>query len=222
MLYLIKSLKVVKKMDKDRQKAKEKVKALPFKEKVKYFWGYYKYYVIAVLLIVLVVGTTVYQKVNEPKPDLEVMVFADAYMAEEMKAPIKETVEKFAFEKNKELFAEVILTEIPFRDTSRYDEIQGSCAKLMAELSMGKRKAFIFDETVYKYIVGDDPPTEIWDENYSIALGENAKKALGLDEEKTYYYLTQILYDEKDRDKEDNAIKFEYMAKVYEGLHDIR
>ncbi len=222
MLYLIKSLKVVKKMDKDRQKAKENVKALPFKEKVKYFWGYYKYYVIAVLLIVLVVGTTVYQKVNEPKPDLEVMVFADAYMAEEMKAPIKETVEKFAFEKNKELFAEVILTEIPFRDTSRYDEIQGSCAKLIGELSTETRKVYILDQSVFDYIVKDVSPTEIWDENYSLALGENAKKALGLDEDTTYYYLTQILYEEKDKDKEDNAIKFEYMARAYEGLHNMQ
>ncbi len=209
-------------MDKDRQKAKEKVKALPFKEKVKYFWGYYKYYVIAVVLIVLAVGTTVYNKMTTPEPDLEVMVFADAYMEEEMKASIKETVEKFAFEKNEELFAEVILTEVPFHDAYRIEEIQGSCAKLMAELSSGERKAYILDQTVYEYVVKDFPPTEIWDENNSIALGENAKKALGLKEDTTYYYLTQILYEEKDKDKEDNAIKFEYMAKVYEGLHDMQ
>ena len=208
-------------MDKDRQKAKEKVKALSFKEKVKYFWGYYKYYVIAVLLIVLVVGTTVYQNITEPKPDLEVMVFADANMSEEMKAPIKEVVEKFAFEKNEELFAEISLTEVPFHDTSRYEELQGSCAKLMAELSSGKRKVYILDQTVFEYVVKDVPPTEIWDENYSMALNESAKKALGLDEDETYYYLTQILYGEKEKDKEDNAVKFEYMAKVYEGLHNM-
>ena len=51
---------------------------------------------------------------------------------------------------------------------------------------------------------------------------ERAKKALGLKEDKTYYYLTQILYEEKEKDKEDNAVKFEYMANVYEGLHDMR
>ncbi|MBQ2890498.1 MAG: hypothetical protein IJE44_02490 [Clostridia bacterium] len=209
-------------MDKDRQKAKERVKALPLKEKIKHYWGYYKFYVIGVLLVAIAVGTTVYQKITEPKPDLEVLVFADETMAEEMKAPIKETIEKFAFEKNEELFAEVILTEIPFHDASRYEELQGSCAKLMAELSLGQRKIYILDQTVFDYVVKDVPATEIWDENYSFALGENAKKALGLKEDKTYYYLTQILYGEKDKDKEDNAIKFEYMAKVYEGLHDIR
>lgn len=211
---------MVKQMDKDRQKAKEKVKALPFKEKVKYFWGYYKFYVIGVLLVAVTVGTTVYQKATEPKPDLEVMVFADEYMAEEMKAPIKETVEKFAFEKNQELFAEVTLIEVPFRDAYRHEEIQGSCVKLMGEMALGERKVYILDQVVFDYISQGVSPTEIWDENYSIALGENAKKALGLDEDKAYYYLTQILYDEKD--KEDNAIKFEYMAKVYEGLHDMQ
>ena len=209
-------------MDKDRQKAKEKVKALPFKEKIKHYWGYYKFYVIGVLLVAIAIGTTVYQKVTAPKPDLEVWVFADEIMTEEMKTPIKETVEKVAFERNQELFAEVLLTEVPFHDAYRIEEIQGSCAKLMAELSSGERKAYILDQTVYEYVVKDFPPTEIWDENYSIALGENAKKALGLKEDTTYYYLTQILYGEKDKDKEDNAIKFEYMAKVYEGLHDMQ
>ena len=209
-------------MDKDRQKAKEKVKALPLKEKIKHYWGYYKYYVIGVLLVAIAIGTTVYQKVTTPKPDLEVLIFADEYMSEDMKTPIKETVENFAFVKNQELFAEVTLTEIPFHDSSRYEELQGSCAKLMAELSTGKRKIYILDQVVFDYVIKDVPATEIWDENYSMALNESAKKALGLKEDKTYYYLTQILYEEKEKDKEDNAVKFEYMANVYEGLHDMR
>ena len=210
----------MKDMDKDRQKAKERVKALPFKGKVKYYWGYYKIYIIVALAILLLVGATVYQKVNAPKPDLEVMVFADAYMPDEMKGPIEEKVKELAFPREDKL-VQVYLTEIPFRDTSRYDEIQGASAKLLAELELGERRIYILDQATYEYVVGDHNPLEIWDENYSVALGENAKKALGLDENTTYYYLTQNLKNRKDyNEKED--IKFLYMQPVYEGLHDMQ
>lgn len=206
-------------MDTDRKKAKERVKELSLKEKIKYYWGYYKAYFITGLLLVLLIGCTVYDKVTEVKPNLSVMVFSDSLIKEETESILKEKIEQLAFTKDseKEHFAEVFQVQIPFSDNERVEEVQVACTKLMAELSLGERKVFILDKAAYEYTIKNVDSSEIWDERYSFKIGENGKKALGLDANKEYYYLTQIIYGDE-KDSEENQQKFEYMKKVSEEL----
>ena len=47
---------------------REAVKTKPLKEKLSYFWTYYKWFVIIPLIIVIFVGTLIYQKITAKEP----------------------------------------------------------------------------------------------------------------------------------------------------------
>lgn len=53
-------------MDEFREE-REKIKNGTLKEKASYFWEYYKWYVIIPAIIIVFLGTTIYQKVTEPE-----------------------------------------------------------------------------------------------------------------------------------------------------------
>lgn len=46
---------------------REKIKNGTLKEKASYFWEYYKWYVIVPLIVIVFLGTTIYQKVTAPE-----------------------------------------------------------------------------------------------------------------------------------------------------------
>lgn len=62
-------------MDAEGKRAREQMKQLPFKEKLKNFWFYYKIHMAVAILAVLVFGTAVVQCVRQVDYDLTVMYF---------------------------------------------------------------------------------------------------------------------------------------------------
>lgn len=46
---------------------REKIKDGTLKEKLSYFWDYYKWYVIVPLIVIIFLGTTIYQKITAPE-----------------------------------------------------------------------------------------------------------------------------------------------------------
>ena len=53
-------------MDEFREE-RENVKNGTLKQKLSYFWDYYKWYVIVPLIVIVFLGTTIYQKVTAPE-----------------------------------------------------------------------------------------------------------------------------------------------------------
>ncbi len=205
-------------MDTDRQEAKKRVRELSFKEKIKHYWGYYKVYFFVLLAVCLLIGSTIYQKATEIKPKLKVMVFSQSIIDEDVEKQIDEQITKFAFEENSEEYvAKAYITHIPFYDEKDYEAIHIGCTKLTAELMLDEMKLFILDKEAYEYTIQGQNPNEVWDEKYSGQIGKNGKKALGLNEDEEFYFLTQVMHKNKKGNKDNQEI-IEHIKKTYKEI----
>lgn len=75
------------------KKEREAVKNGTLKQKLSYFWDYYKWYVIIPLVIIIMVGNTVYHKLTDPEVILN-GVLLNCYNMEEQ-VPTAELIEAF-------------------------------------------------------------------------------------------------------------------------------
>ena len=82
-------------MDKQAQEAKEMVKNLPFKDKVKHFWYYYKIHTIVAAFVLILIGVTVYQAVTQEKYDLEIDYYGQQYISQEQQKEIEDTLAQY-------------------------------------------------------------------------------------------------------------------------------
>lgn len=75
------------------RKEREAIKNGSLKQKLSYFWDYYKWYVIIPLIIIIMVGNTIYHKLTDPETILN-GVLLNCYNLEEQ-APTTELLETF-------------------------------------------------------------------------------------------------------------------------------
>lgn len=70
-------------MDKQRREARTLVKGLPFKEKIKHFWYYYKWHTISCFLVAVLIGYTCVQCAMRVDYDLNISCYTKNFIDEE-------------------------------------------------------------------------------------------------------------------------------------------
>ncbi|MBE7011099.1 MAG: hypothetical protein E7415_00285 [Ruminococcaceae bacterium] len=180
-------------MDKDKQLAKEQYKEFSFIEKIKYFWDYYKYRCIFILVIALLLGYTAYDKLTEVKYDLEIGVYVYDGVEEETPQNTQELFTKWLskeFNDGKEHPVKVEYYRLPPESAAESEAGVAVATKFTTSLASGLVGGFILSEEMYEKNFTDDGYGILMDKEYSGEIGQNAKGMLGLDKEKTYYFVT--------------------------------
>ena len=140
-------------MDKQAKEAKEMVKNLPFKDKVKHFWYYYKIHTIAAAFILLLVGITIYQSVTQEKYDLEISYYGNELISEEQEKEIEEKLAQYVEDVDGDGQKKVHLIVNSILDEGEYAMYANT--KFTAEVSAAAYSAYILDESKYKLITDD-------------------------------------------------------------------
>lgn len=197
-------------MDKDKQMARDEVRALPVGEKIKHYAYYYKVHAIIAVLVILLLGLYIYQRVTATPADLTVSVFSEEYITidgeEKMEALFGDFISG-----DEEKIADVVVTTVAAPDGVNLEKISMAYQKLDGQLAAGTVSALIFDEATYENVMSSEEYASIMLKEYSGEIGEGAKARLGLSQDIKYYYVTRILYrneedDEDAKEKQQNAM----------------
>ncbi len=201
-------------MDKDRLEAKNRVRSLPFKEKVKHYWYYYKVHVIIAVFIAILAGIFIYQKATAVKPELEAAVYAGSYIPEDCIAATEENFSDWLGGKAVEVYG----LAVPEETFENMERVAAIYQKIQSQFAAGTVSAFILDEDMYDYFVsGYESYIE---KEYSCEIGAKARKMLGLTDGRRYYYVPRILYQAEQNDNDARA-KHENALKIYEKIKKI-
>lgn len=141
-------------MDKQAQEAKEMVKSLPFKDKVKHFWYYYKIHTIVAAFVLILIGVTVYQAVTQEKYDLEIDYYGQKYISQEQQKEIEDTLAQYIDDVDGDGQKKVHLIVNSALTDGEYAMYANT--KFTAELSASAYSAYILDESKYKMIADDE------------------------------------------------------------------
>ena len=76
-------------MDKQAKEAKELVKQMTFTQRIKHFWDYYKIHTIVTLVVLMLIGVTVYQVVSNKEYDLPIEFFGEKMITDEQAAALE-------------------------------------------------------------------------------------------------------------------------------------
>lgn len=173
-------------MDKQAQEAKEMVKNLPFKDKVKHFWYYYKIHTIVAAFVLILIGVTVYQAVTQEKYDLEIDYYGQQYISEDKQKEIEDTLAQYIDDVDGDGQKKVHLIVNSALSNGEYAMYANT--KFTAELSAAAYSAYILDESKYKMISGDE--SDASDDSIStfdMRDSEKCKKIFTLDDEPVYW-----------------------------------
>ncbi len=209
-------------MDKDRMVAKEQVKNLPTGEKLKHYWHYYKTHFFITLLVLVIIGVFVFQKVTHVEPDLMIAMYTEEYIADEAESAAEKKLADLMKSKDKEAIINLSITTIPperelEQQLNGTDQASVAYTKLEGQLAAGTTFAFVFDEESYNRLMSSENRQEIIYNEFSGEIGENGKAALGIKSDRKYYYVTRIIYETEKGDEEAEKNQ-KFAIKTYEKL----
>lgn len=176
-------------MDKQAQDAKEMVKQMSFREKLKHFWYYYKIHTIVILFVALLTFYTVWQATHQPHYDLTVAYYGGMLFEDEKLDALKSYLEgviedvdgdgKVTVKINKSIIGN------PMSNDS-YDA--ATMQKFWAEIAANVNPAYILDENMQKMLVdGDMTKDGGIDEIFNLKESKKANELLGLGETSVYW-----------------------------------
>ena len=199
-------------MDAEARRAKEQMKALPFKEKWKNFWYYYKKHVIISIFVLIVVGFSVAQCAGRIDYDLSISFYtstgAPNGAASEFEKQLAEIIEETNNNKKRDVSVALYVA-----DTEKMTEqYQAVSSKLMTEMAAGESMGFILDEA-YRNITMESFE-EISDAILEISVIPEIKERFMLKDGEKLYWITKMLYDSEKKNKEsiaehENAVRVE-------------
>lgn len=189
-------------MDTDRQRAKEQMKALPFKEKMANFWFYYKIHIIVISAAAIVLGYSAVQCSRRIDYDLDISFYNSYYIEDEkieklnmfLKDNIKDTNQNGSVDARAYLYTAQIDGE--FLDQNA----QAVIARLQTELASGECQAYIMDEAFKKYTESVFGNMEVIEKVIEIESVPEIKNALELADGEKLYWISVFGYD-KQKDK---------------------
>ena len=206
-------------MDTDRKKAKEQVKALPFNEKIKYYWSYYRNHLIIGLIILVIIVYSVYEIATKPQYDLNIACYFSSAIAEETVNDLveiaKENIDDITGD------GEVLVEHVTnyYAADSYSEQNQAVLTKFMAELSAGDAFVYIFDESFLNFI--KDGYGDCFEQVIDLNSIPELKEKLDLSDEQKICWATKALYEqEKDKEKRvsahKNAVKVsQYFSSIF-------
>ena len=207
-------------MDNESRRAREMVKNLPFEEKLKHYWGYYKKHVFIFLISALIVSWGVVQCVTAPEYDMNMAFYSVRFFEDERADRFAEYLEQYVDEINGNETVDVFIRKqnVDITKEIMQPEDHVVFSKIASELSADEYQTYILDEDfleyfrrVYTEVIGD-----------VMDLGEipEIREMLGINEGEKLYLVTTAMFDRSLGNEEkvaeyNNALK---IKKHFEGL----
>ncbi|MBQ2932949.1 MAG: hypothetical protein IJE62_09000 [Clostridia bacterium] len=208
-------------MDKDRAEAKKMAKELPFKEKVKHFWEYYKNHTLLVLFLAVMLIITAVQCAQQIDYDLEISLYTSKGLLQENVDFLEQTIKEQSYDINDNGVVDIGVFQY-FADISTpdvYDEkVEAVLSKLQAELSSNRWPAYIVDE-YYKEILLKAFPDGV-KTSVEISQIPEIKEELKLGDDEKLYFVVLPEYEGKE-DGDELVKKYglaEKLAEYFENL----
>lgn len=201
-------------MDKDRAEAKKMAKELPFKERVKYFWEYYKVHTMLALFFALVLTITAVQCAQQIDYDLEVSVYTNKGLLQENVDFLTGTITEQSYDINDNGVVDIGVFQ-NFADISNpdvYDEkVEAVLSKFQAELAANSSPVYILDEDYKEMLLKVFP--EGVKALIDISQIPEIKEELKLGDDDSLYFVVLPEYEGK-KDDEELQKKYQLAEKL--------
>ena len=201
-------------MDKQRADAKKMAKELPFKERVKHFWEYYKVHTLLALFFAVVLTITAVQCAQQIDYDLEVSVYTSKGLLQENIDFLTETMKKQSYDINDNGMVDIGVFQ-NFADISNpdvYDEkVEAVLSKFQAELSANSSPVYILDED-YKEMILKVFPDGV-KASIDISQIPEIKEKLKLGDDDALYFVVLPEYEGR-KDAEELQKKYQLAEKI--------
>lgn len=189
-------------MDNERKRAKEMVKNLPFKEKMKHYWGYYKKHVIVFVFSAVIVIWGLVQCMNRPVYDLNIACYTTRAYPDEAGDKFAEYIEKYVDEINdngsKDVF--VMMQAADITKDILQPEDHAVLSKMGNELSADEYKIYILDQPYlehFQHAYGD-----IIQQIIPLHEIPEMKNMFGIREGESLYMITLEMFERSTENKE--------------------
>lgn len=189
------------------------VKNMPMREKFEHFWYYHKVHTIVAIIVVMVIGTSMYQALTREKYDLEISYYGTLPLGTEETTRLEEYLEGYIDdtdgngEKNVKIHSTTVGLNPENGNTVNFDQ------KLIAELTAAVYPAYIFDEGFLQK-AGPEAKGSVMECAIDLCSNTSIAEMLNLGDG-AVYWCTRMLY-ERESDKE-KAIKAYNNAKMAEN-----
>lgn len=193
-------------MDRQAREARDMAKNLPPRERIKHFWDYYKIHTIVAVIVLILIGTTIYQAVTRVKYDLEMTYYGNSTAFTEEQAEIlKEYIAQYIedIDGNGEKNVDIVFVSSEMAEGNPEYQMAIS-QKFMAELSAGVSAGYIFDQEYYDY-AGPESDMGAMESAFNMCDNAELKEKLGLGDEPVYW-CTRALYERETKSEKSAAL----------------
>ncbi|MBR2453259.1 MAG: hypothetical protein IKB32_04365 [Clostridia bacterium] len=203
-------------MDKQRREAREAVKNLPFKEKIKHFWYYYKTHTICIAFAVILIVTTTVQCMRQTKYDMNIAYYSVRHVEKPQLDALTDLLETVAEDTNEngsvDVFISFLSGDITTELLDQYAQM--GLQKMQVEVATDEYQSFILDrayldtmERLYSDVIGSV---------LKISDVPKIKEAIGLPDGEELYLVTTKMFDRaKDDDTKVKEHKNAVVIKEY-------
>lgn len=204
-------------MDKQAKEAKQMAKNLPLKEKIGYIWLYYKWWIISVIALVLVIGGTVHEMVTRPKYDLEIAYYTEKSVPEETIVKLEEYFAQFVedFDGDGNKAVRIYLTSMALGGENPEAQMALQM-KFTAELSAGTYPVILSDE-YFNEVLLQESYVGVGDKERAFTEVEALAEISGAEEGNNVYWRTRALY-ENEKKKEERVIQYQNSSKTEKAI----
>lgn len=162
----------------EKGKVKELFAAMSTAEKAKYIWEYYRYYLFAFLLIVVVTVFLVNNHSQKKEPALSIFVLGDLVDSNEINKIAQKLNEEILLDEERKTH-EVSIQVIPYApDAADFNIVMAALQKVSAEISTGDLDVLFIDKKQFEMMNHDQ---------YFYSQNELVDNSLQVDEEFLYF-----------------------------------
>lgn len=162
----------------EKGKVKELFSAMSTKEKAKYIWEYYKYYLFAFLLVILVTIFLVSDQLDKKEPALSIFVLGDLVDSNEINNIAQKLNEEILTDEERKTH-EVSVQVIPYApDAADFSMVMAALQKVTGEISAGDLDVLFIDKKQFEMMNRDQ---------YFYSQNELVDGSLPIDENFLYF-----------------------------------
>ncbi len=191
-------------MDKQRQEAREAVKNLPLKEKIKHFWYYYKIHTICIAFAVILIVTTTVQCMRQTKYDMSIAYYSVRHVEQPQLDALTDILETVVEDSNEngsvDVFISFLSGDITAKLLDQYAQM--GYQKMQIEVATDEYQSFILDDAYLDMMERLYP--DIIDSILKISDVPEIKETIGLSEGEELYLVTTKMF-ERSKDDEDKV-----------------
>ncbi|MBQ9757415.1 MAG: hypothetical protein IJW15_03235 [Clostridia bacterium] len=199
-------------MDKQRQEAKELVKSLSFKEKIKHFWYYYKIHTISIAFAAILIITTTVQCMRQVKYDMNIAYYSIRYVEQQKIDDLAEFFETVAEDINQNGSVDVLVSFYSGDITAELLDQYGQMGyqKLQIEVATDEYQSYLLDKPYLDMMERLYP--DVIETVQEIGTVPEVKNTIGLLDSEELYLVTTKMFEQSKDDEEkvrehDNAVK---------------